>query len=122
MCPAEVYSPEIGNVWSVDTAGGFMYSDELSNTLRTDMQPMMRYRQFCDATDASSKAKHAGDKYHWNIYSDVETQGGVLVAGGATNIENNPMPETKFAITQGTLTMVESGNSVSDDYALAIAA
>jgi len=112
MCPAEVYSPEIGNVWAVDTAGGFMYSDELSNTLRTDMQPMMRYRQFCDATDASSKAKHAGDKYHWNIYSDVETQGGVLVAGGATNIENNPMPETKFAITQGTLTMVESGNSV----------
>ncbi len=110
--PAEVYSPEIGNVWSVDVAGGFMYSDELSNTLRADMQPMARFRQFCDATDASGKAKHAGDKFHWNVYSDVKTQGGVLVAGSATNIENNPMPETEFEITQGELTMVESGNSV----------
>jgi N4-gp56 family major capsid protein len=41
----------------------------------------------------------------WNVYSDVETAGSVLV-------ETNTMPETNFTITQGTLTIQELGNSV----------
>jgi N4-gp56 family major capsid protein len=46
-----------------------------------------------------------GDTYHWNIYSDIATQGGTLV-------ETTTMPETNFTITQGTLTVNEYGNSV----------
>ncbi len=46
-----------------------------------------------------------GDTFHWNVYSDVATQGGTLV-------ETTTMPETNYTITQGTLTVNEYGNSV----------
>jgi N4-gp56 family major capsid protein len=82
-----------------------MYSDELSNTLRMELQPMERFRQHCDAKDATDKGLNAGDQFHWNVYSDVATQGTTLV-------ENQDMPETNFTITQGSLTITEFGNSV----------
>ena len=80
-----------------------MYSDQLSDTMRHAVQPMVKFRQFCDIKDAFGK--HRGENYHWNVYSDVATQGGTL-------IETNTMPETNFTITQGTLTVTEYGNSV----------
>ncbi|MCH7703758.1 MAG: hypothetical protein IIB61_01495 [Planctomycetes bacterium] len=46
-----------------------------------------------------------GDLFHWNVYSDIATQGGTLV-------ETTTMPESNFTITQGTLTVNEFGNSV----------
>ncbi len=95
----------IVQLWSVDATGGFMYSDELSDTLRTEMQPLMRYRQFCDAKDATKKTKHTGDNFTWNIYSDV-------AAAGKDLTESLEMPETNFTITKGSLTVVEKGNSV----------
>jgi N4-gp56 family major capsid protein len=94
-----------GQVWSVAAEGGFMYSDELSNKLRMAMQPLNRFRQFCDAEDGTEKGLHAGDKFNWNVYSDVATQGTDLTEGIA-------MPETGYTITQGQLTVVEKGNSV----------
>jgi hypothetical protein len=95
-----------GQLWATDTLGGFMYSDELSDVLRTTLQPLMRFRQFCDAQDASGKGLNAGDKWSWNVYSDVQTAGGALV-------ETNAMPETNFTISQQNLTITEYGNSVS---------
>ena len=94
-----------GQVWHTDTLGGFMYSDQLSDVLRTALQPMTKFRQFCDAKDATSKGLHAGDTFHWNVYSDVAQQGGDLA-------ETDVMPETNFTITQGSLTVTEAGNSV----------
>ena len=94
-----------GQVWATDTLGGYMYSDELSDVLRTALQPLMRFRQFCDAKDAADKGLNKGDKYHWNVYSDVETQGGQIN-------EDSAMPETNFTISQGELTITEYGNSV----------
>jgi N4-gp56 family major capsid protein len=82
-----------------------MYSDELSDTLRMELQPMVRFRQHCDAKDATDKGLNKGDTYNWNIYSDVATQGGDIN-------ENDAMPETNFTITQGSLTISELGNSV----------
>jgi N4-gp56 family major capsid protein len=82
-----------------------MYSDELSDTLRCALQPLVKFRQFCDAQDATNKGLHRGALYHWDVYSDVATQGGTLV-------ETQTMPETNFTITQGTLTIAEFGNSV----------
>ena len=61
--------------------------------------------QFCDVKDATQQGLKKGDTFHWNVYSDVTTQGGTLV-------ETNTMPETNFKITQGTLTITEMGNSV----------
>ncbi|MCK5517190.1 MAG: hypothetical protein KAI39_09975 [Desulfobulbaceae bacterium] len=94
-----------GQVWGTSTLGGYMYADQLSDILRTDMQPMNRYQQFCDAKDATEKGLHEGETYNWNVYSDVATQGGTLTEGTA-------MPETNFAITQSSLTIEEFGNSV----------
>ncbi|MCF1459481.1 MAG: hypothetical protein LPH21_18610 [Shewanella sp.] len=48
---------------------------------------------------------HKGDKFHWNVYSDVKDQGGQL-------LETDTMPETNFNVTQGSLAVTEFGNSV----------
>lgn len=96
----------MGQVWAVNSLGGYMYSDNLSKKLRQAVQPMSKFRQFCDAKDASALvSKGKGATFHWDVYSNVATQGGTLV-------ETNTMPETNFTITQGTLTITEYGNSV----------
>lgn len=94
-----------GQVWGVAEDGGYMYSDQLSDVLRMQVQPQIRYRQHCDAKDAMDKGYNLGDEYHWNVYSDTEDDGDELD-------ENQKMPETKFTITQGTLTVTEYGISV----------
>lgn len=94
-----------GQVWAVNTLGGYMYSDELSKKLRMAVQPLVKFRQFCDAKDATSKDLNKGELYHWDVYSDIQTQGTTLV-------ETNTMPESNFVISQGTLTVTEYGNSV----------
>jgi hypothetical protein len=40
-----------GLVWGVPAEGGFMYSDELSDVLRQQVQPLTKFRQLCDAQD-----------------------------------------------------------------------
>lgn len=94
-----------GQVWGTNTLGGYMYSLNLSKELRNAVQPLVKFRQFCDAKDATQQGKNKGDKFHWNIYSDAATQGTTLT-------ENVAMPETNFTITQGELTITEMGNSV----------
>lgn len=95
----------MAQVWGIAADGGYMYSDELSDVLRMALQPMTRFRNHCDAKDATSKGLNAGDQFNWNVYSDVQTQ-------GTTLDEDVSMPETKFTITQGSLTVTEYGNSV----------
>lgn len=94
-----------GQLWQTDSLGGYMYSDELSDVLRTALQPMVRFRQFCDAKDATNKGLHKGANFYWNVYSDVAT------AGGAID-ETEAMPETNFTVTQNSLVVTEYGNSV----------
>jgi len=91
-----------GQVWFADTLGGFMYSDQLSDYLRTELQPMMRFRQFTDLQEAIGYGK--GEQFHWNVYSDLEDDGGELQ-------EQEAMPESNFTISQGTLVVTEYGNS-----------
>ena len=94
-----------GQVWSVSTSGGYMYADNLSRQLRMAVQPIVKFRQFCDVKDAAHQGLHRGDTFHWNVYSDVSTQGSTLT-------ETNTIPETSFTISQGTMTITEAGNSV----------
>jgi hypothetical protein len=94
-----------GQLWGTNTLGGYMYALNLSKQLRYAIQPLVKFRQFCDAKDATQQGKNKGDKFHWNIYSDVGTQGGTLA-------ETQVMPETNFTITQGELIITEMGNSV----------
>jgi GH15 family glucan-1,4-alpha-glucosidase len=37
--------------WAVAADGGYLYSDELSTYLRQQVQPLCKFRQFCDAED-----------------------------------------------------------------------
>lgn len=92
-----------GQIWATNSLGGFFYALNLSDELRTALQPLSRFRQFCDAKDAGGKNK--GETFTWDIVQDVDTAGGTLV-------ETNTMPETQFQITQATLTITERGNSV----------
>lgn len=94
-----------GQVWAVNSLGGFMYSRQLSNVLRMAVQPLVKFRQFADVRDASQQGKKKGDIFTWDVFSDVASAGGVLS-------ETNTMPETNFTIVQGTLTVTEAGNSV----------
>lgn len=92
-----------GQVWSTNTLGGYMYSDELSDYLRTELQPLSRFRQFADIKEGKGTGK--GELFSWNTYSDVATDGDALQ-------ETNAMPETNFTVQQSTLTVTEYGNSV----------
>lgn len=92
-----------GQVWNTSALGGYMWSPNLSRKLRTALQPMVRFRQFCDAKEAFGLG--IGDTFNWNIYSDVQTAGGQLV-------ETQIMPETNFVISQASAKIVEYGNSV----------
>src|SRR5579859_1544352 len=94
-----------GQVWAVNTLGGYFYSRQLSNVLRMNVQPLVKFRQFADVHDISQQGRKKGDIFTWDVVSDVVTAGGTLV-------ETNTMPESNFTITQGTLTITEAGNSV----------
>src|SRR6266481_2797631 len=94
-----------GQVWAVSSLGGFLYSRQLSNVLRMNVQPLVKFRQFADVRDASQQGRKKGDTFTWDVISDVATPGAVLV-------ETNTMPETNLTITQGTLTITEYGNSI----------
>lgn len=94
-----------GQVWVTNSMGGYMYSANLSKVLRMSVQPLVKFRQFADVKDAAVQGKKKGEAFHWNIYSDVATQ-------GTTILETDTMPETNFVITQGTMTITEYGNSV----------
>src|SRR5437879_2546603 len=94
-----------GQVWAVNSQGGFLYARQLSNVLRAAVQPLVKFRQFADVHDISQQGKKKGDTFTWDVFSDVQNAGGVL-------IETNTVPETQFTITQGTLTVTEVANSI----------
>lgn len=94
-----------GQLWATNSLGGYMYSDRLSKVLRTAVQPLVKFRQFADVKDAAAQGKGKGATFHWNVYSDIASQGTTLT-------ETTTMPESNFTITQGTMTITEYGNSV----------
>lgn len=94
-----------GQLWATNSLGGYFYSLNMSDELRSAVQPMVKFRQFCDAKDASMQGKKKGDTFTWDVVSNVATQGTTLT-------ETNTMAETNFTITQGTLTITERGNSI----------
>ncbi|MCK0507913.1 hypothetical protein [Aromatoleum anaerobium] len=102
-----------GQLWVTNSLGGYMYSDNLSQVLRHAVQPLVKFRQFADIKDAAVQGKGKGDVFHWNVYSDIATQGTTLV-------ETTTMPESNFTITQGTMTITEYGKQAANDAAFAV--
>lgn len=95
----------MGQLWAVNSQGGYLFSENLSDVLRHAVAPKCKYRQFADIKDAAVQGKKKGDTFHWNVFSKVATKGTKLV-------ETSTMPKTQFVITQGTMTITEFGNSV----------
>lgn len=93
-----------GQVWSADASGGYLYSDNLSEYLRFELQPRTKFRNLADAKE-DALGLHKGDTYRWNVYSAVGQRGGPIG-------EQQRMPETQFTISQRSLTIQEFGNSV----------
>jgi hypothetical protein len=88
-----------GLAWS-DSGSGYLANPTLSDEFRTALQPLCRFRQFCDVEAALGK--HRGQVFQWNTYGDTVESGGELN-------ENSPMPETKFGTSQGSVTITEWG-------------
>ena len=94
-----------GQLWVTNSSDGYLASPKLSKVLRYAVQPQTKFRQFADVKDAAIQGKGKGDTFHWDVFSDVTTQGTTLT-------ETNTMPETNYVVTQGTMTITEWGNSV----------
>lgn len=92
-----------GQVWAVDTEGGYMSAKNLSKELRHAVKPMCKFRQLTKPEPAIGKNK--GEIFHWNVYSRAATRGRQIS-------ENETMPQTGFTISQGSLEITEFGNSV----------
>lgn len=94
-----------GQAWAPSADGGYLANPSLSRKLRHAMQPMTRFLQFARQEPGSGKGKSDTldfDKIS-NIATDASTSG---ISEGA------PMPETKFTIGRGQLTLREYGNSI----------
>lgn len=94
-----------GQLWSVPSEGGYLYSDELSDILRTQVEPLTKFRQLADAKDGAQKGLHAGESFVWNVYSKIGRQGRSIG-------ETEPIPENNFTISQRSLTVTEFGQAV----------
>jgi N4-gp56 family major capsid protein len=92
-----------GQIWAVASEGGYLFSANLSNRLQMQVEPLTKFRQFCDNEENLGLGK--GDTFYWNVYSKVAQNGRRLD-------ERTPMPETGFTITRHSATVVEAGNSV----------
>lgn len=88
-------------LWS--QMSGYVASEKLSDKLRYVLQPLSRYRQFCEPDDAVGKNR--GDTFNWTVYGDLTNSGRKL-----TETEN--IPETNAPASTGTLVIEEFGNSV----------
>ena len=93
-----------GQIWSADESGGYLYSDNLSDYLRMELQARTKFRSLADAKD-DALGLHRGDTYRWNVYSTLQTAGGPIS-------ETTRIPESQFTTQQRSLTIEEFGNSV----------
>lgn len=99
-----------GQIWSVAEEGGYMWAPNLSEYLRLQNLPVVKWRQLCDVkeNDADGKplvGKGRGEKWYWNVYTKLANKGRALD-------ETERMPESGFTITQHAGTMTEYGQAV----------
>lgn len=97
----------MAQLWQIQLSDMTAYSYHFSEMLRMAIQPRARYRQFCDAQDASTAGLHAGDKYYWERFGDIDASADSWIA------ENEPMPEGSFTYSQGSLTLKSFGKGVN---------
>ncbi len=92
-----------GQQFSTSSLGGYLAQPYLTQRLRAQAQPQFRFRQFVDVKEAIGRNR--GDTWLFDRRGNVVTQGTVLS-------ETNTIPQTNFAVGQGTGVIVEYANSV----------
>ena len=90
-------------IWAVNSLGGFLANNELSKKMRHAAQPLQKFRQFTSPIEAGGAGK--GEFVLFDKISNIVTQGGTLT-------ETSPIPRSNFTIQQGSLQILEYGNSI----------
>jgi N4-gp56 family major capsid protein len=94
-----------GQLWAVNSLGGFYYSLNLSKELRTGVQATSKFRQFADIRDAFGKVTRSGQTFTWDTVP-------MMARASRALTETNTIPQGQHTILQGTLTMNERGFSI----------
>jgi len=94
-----------GQLWAVNSLGGFYYSLNLSKELRQGVKATSKFVQFCDIKDAWSKVTRAGQTFTWDTVPMMGRANRALT-------ETATIPQGQHTVLQGTLTMSERGFSV----------
>ena len=93
-----------GQLWSVNSLGGYFASFNLSKELRMGVQASVKFRQFADVKDAFGKVTRSGQTFTWDTVP-------MMTRGSRALQETNTMPQGNVTVLQGTLTMNERGYS-----------
>lgn len=94
-----------GQLFSVNSLGGFYASFNLSKELRMGVKPLAKFRQFCDIKDAWNSMARNGQTFVWDIVPTITRASRALT-------ETATMPQVNHTILQGTLTLNERGVSI----------
>lgn len=95
----------VGQVFAVNSLGGFYSSSKLSKELRMGVRSVAKFRQFCDVRDAWSKVTKAGQTFTWDVVPMMGRDTRALT-------ETTTIPQGNHTVIQGTLTMSERGFSI----------
>lgn len=94
-----------GQIFSVNSLGGFYASFNLSKELREGVQATSKFRQFADIKDAWSKVTRNGQTFTWDTVP-------MMTRASRALLETNTINQGNHTILQGTLTMNERGFSI----------
>jgi N4-gp56 family major capsid protein len=94
-----------GQVFAVNSLGGFYAAFNLSKELRQGVQATSKFRQFADVRDAWGKVQRTGQTFTWDAYP-------MASRGNRALTETSTIPQGSQTVYQGTLTMSERGFSV----------
>jgi N4-gp56 family major capsid protein len=94
-----------GQLFAVNSLGGFYASFNLSKDLRMGVQATSKFRQFADVRDAWGKVTRTGQTFTWDGVPMMSRANRALT-------ETATVPQGNHTIYQGTLTMSERGFSV----------
>ncbi len=94
-----------GQLFSVNSLGGFYASFNLSKELRMGVEATTKFQQFSDIKDAWSKVTRTGQTFTWDTVPMITRASRALQ-------ETNTIPQGQQTIIQATLTMSERGFSV----------
>lgn len=94
-----------GQLFSVNSLGGFYASFNLSRELRMGVRAQTKFRQFASIKDAWGKVERSGQTFTWDTVPMLSRASRALT-------ETNTIGQGNHTVIQGTLTINERGFSV----------